>query len=607
MSAAHKGLAQGPVYRASSYSHLSKRDTTKLVRILRDSPLPCDDVNSEKTQKYIQNVKKLVQRLPPHLLRNGIALKIGNIFTPKSSEPSRGRLCHGLHEKLQPKLVHSIFSWIKYEVETGIPIFLFPLYLHDALTPEQEKFMRYIELIPEMWQASYNAKDTSPPNRQPKYAHVRHGDVVLSRWAKGLNPCPACMLARIGGSFRASFALLLGMLARMRTDRIKEGSCRVMWAERWVNLFSKYPENDRSFIVWAWDEALKMKEARKTLNRKVKAGEIEDPWKRTPKFPVDPEIFLPENTSTSPFDISEPFHPNDRFTGQEPKNPFERPSERPPASPPHGTNEQSEIRDSVTLVNDAEDDTGEPWYGGSNPYERTYFRNGHPAASSIYSQDDSGPAAASSTNLRGASSAMFSPSVAAAYEDEPLEGDAPPTQPLFARDTWINYNVDNYESGAQLSNTANQAPAPYVSVFHDTLKRAENSRRPEPRAIPTRPEIHSNSRRPPPGKTGMRYEFELSPVSSSAPSLRLELGEPYDVSPLQSPNVLCEHPVREGRDSRGSAGTARTRWSQMMPEYEKDEPLPELQPVPKILQNPFANAFPFKGRGKGKNKGKDGS
>ncbi|KAF2491912.1 hypothetical protein BU16DRAFT_529319 [Lophium mytilinum] len=616
MSAAQQGLSMGQVYRATSYSHLGRRDIARLTALLRDSPLPCDDINSEKSQKYIKRVKKATQALPPHLLRNTVALKISNILM-KSGDLSRAGLCHNLHEKLSGKLVRSILSWIKHEIEEGIPRFFQILYFHNALTPEQEKFIRYLEMIPEMWQDDYDARKMAPDNREPIYSQVEHNGVVLSRWAKGPNPCPACMLARIGGSYRACYGLLLGIIARFRTSKLKSDSRRLQWVERWVQQFQ--PGADR----FAWSEAQTLKGIWKDVARKIRAGELEDPLKRAPTFSAASTVFVGRpptvsSNTTAPIDVSEPFHPHGGYPGNG-ENPFESPFESPPTSPRHSNSERARVDDESEYEWDENPEKDGEISATVNPYELSNFQNfQHPAASSVYS------------NHAAASSALGN-----VLEDEPREGVAPPaTEPLFARDAWINYNKgeqgDNGTGDAdKASNKATPGVTPYKSIFENTVERSQSSRRPErqPAAAPRSSTRNPSVRRPDnrSGTSGSStpvprnpYEFQPSPVSSRASSPVTVPGPRYNVSPLGSPSeqpnpqVADLHWIQNGMRSR-PISTASTAWEKFyddpheyfLKKIEEDKQkekakVPPLAPVPKILKNPFS--FSFNGKGKKKDK-----
>ncbi|KAF2815965.1 uncharacterized protein BDZ99DRAFT_565857 [Mytilinidion resinicola] len=634
MSAAQQGFSKGQVYRATSYSHLGRRDIAKLTAILRDSPLPCDDINSEKTQKYIRRVKKATQALPPHLLRNSVALKISNIFM-KNGDLSRAGLCHNLHEKLPAKLVQSIFSWIRHEIEEGIPRFFHILYFHNALTPEQEKFVRYLELIPEMWQNDYDARKTAPPNREPIYSQVEQNGIVLSRWAKGQHQCPACMLARIGGSYRACYGLLLGILARWSTAKTKaDTSRRLQWVERWVHQFQ--PGADR----FAWPEAQKLKEIWKDVARQIRDGEFEDPLKRSPTFSVESTAFVGRpptvsSNATAPVDVTEPYHPDGGFPSNR-ENPFKSPFESPPTSPRHSNSERELVDDQSEYEYHEDPDKDGQVSATVNPWDLTNLP--HPAASSIYSQAGASPASIPQGNA-AAYAADYASSLGNVLEDEPQEGVAPPaTEPLFARDAWINYNnseqVDNGDGAADKS--SGQAVAgvtPYKSIFENTVERSQSSRRPErqPAATPRSPLIRNTSVRRQDNHTGTPgypapvnqnpYEFQPSPVSSRAASPVTVPGRPYSVSPLSSSRPPS--PPREQRDPRFNdpnwiqngirsrpLSTASTAWEkfyddprEIMAKREREKAkVPPLPPVPRMLQNPFSFSFNRKGKKKDKDK-----
>ncbi|KAF2183765.1 hypothetical protein K469DRAFT_689889 [Zopfia rhizophila CBS 207.26] len=291
-----------------SYEDIQNTDMKKLTSILGSYPsLP---TSPKKQAKYTDHVRNEISKLPSHLQSSTLHIHV-HALKDKNGKANKGKLCN-LHSQLKHDLIHSVWKWIKHELEKGIGKFLWPILMHGGLLELQEWKVRQLEPVLEMW-TYYNAEYGAPLGRAP----IRPGETLEGRfvpkWKKQENNCPACMLARIGSDpdvCRALLAGLVGRWSRSRTgsrDAIR--SQRIRWVKYWLlNL-----PRGREYFKDAWDLGEELQRIRKNWKEHIRATiphPTED-WRL--RIPSPSEGLWPlskvNRESTIGIDISEPFDP----------------------------------------------------------------------------------------------------------------------------------------------------------------------------------------------------------------------------------------------------------------------------------------------------------
>src|SRR5689334_14352370 len=119
-------------FRKMDTRRLHAREIRQLVRVLRKDPYSNVDLESTNAEKAtVSAIKLLPRRLRVKLLS------------------SHGTLCH-THKGLDHHLIEDIWAWIKFELETAIGRFIYPLVMSGTLSTEDEHRIRQLEPAVEM-------------------------------------------------------------------------------------------------------------------------------------------------------------------------------------------------------------------------------------------------------------------------------------------------------------------------------------------------------------------------------------------------------------------------------------------------------------------------
>jgi hypothetical protein len=205
---------------------LHGNDMKRLIRILRDVPAPTEERYERKQALYRKHTKLDIQDLPRRLRSSSLSFG------------SSGNLC-SLHKGLNAHLINDIWAWLKHEFEGAVGEFLYPLIMHDLLTPEQEWKVRQMEPVLQMWRQDFYLDASPPPGRKP----IQRGD----KWCYQKDQCLACMMARIASDEDVLFALFASMVGHFNTKSLtignadrgapcwtKTGSKRIRFVKYWL-------------------------------------------------------------------------------------------------------------------------------------------------------------------------------------------------------------------------------------------------------------------------------------------------------------------------------------------------------------------------------------
>lgn len=452
--AATRSLYKPPLPRATSYSHLYLEDIAALTSILSHHPPPHVDHAGVQCSSYRSITKQQIAALRPHL-QSSLAHTLTGALKPAHAPAARGRLgelCPQLHGRLSARLCQSVFEWVRHEFETGIPMMLAPLWYHDMLSAAQEQRLRCLEPVVQMWKEGFDPVAEAVPGREPR--RVLIGPWTRSRvskWGRQEDGCFACMLARIGGDENACFALLTGMVARMKSERIKDGkSGRVQWVEAWLKGF----QGSERLIQEAWALGNEIKEMSRKIRGQIHRGEI-----------LDPSVNLAGTRYSKverphAVDASEPWDPH---AGLGPRT-----SPKFPGSPKPGSGSPTtDSSDSWNSLPQQVDDRPPLWSvgasssrTGSNPSQNPYslsistvnVQPANPARSRDWDSKTANTTSRSNLNASkvslAASSIYSQPTNAASTYTNPSSLDEyarvsirniPSLPPLFARHEWVAY------------------------------------------------------------------------------------------------------------------------------------------------------------------------
>ncbi|KAL5117992.1 hypothetical protein ACEQ8H_004137 [Pleosporales sp. CAS-2024a] len=203
---------------------LSNSELKKLVSILHENA----------TQEDIQALPSRLRSVHPSSSGSG-----------SGSSSKKTKTSCSLHKDLDANVVHHVWRWIRYELERGIGKHVFPVLMADKLSRSQERKMRAIEPVLEMWRLDFDRQAVAPAGRA---AMVDTG----SKWAYQRDQCRGCMLARIGSDNKVLRALHAGMVARfpLRTTPLH----KLLLAELGVGLLDNFRSRRIRFVRY-WMQA----------------------------------------------------------------------------------------------------------------------------------------------------------------------------------------------------------------------------------------------------------------------------------------------------------------------------------------------------------------
>ena len=319
---------------------------------------------------------------------------------------------------------------------------LAPLWYHDVLSAAQEQRLRCLEPVVEMWKEGFDPVAEAAPGREPCRVLVGPWtESRVSKWGRQEDGCFACMLARIGGDENVCFALLTGMVSRMKSGRIKDGkSGRIRWVEAWLKGFQ---ESER-LIQEAWALGKEIKEMSRKIRGQIRRGEILD-------LSVDlagtrySKVERPHAV-----DFSEPWDPHAGLGPQtSPKFPGSpRPGSSSPTTDSYDSRNPSprQVDDSPPLWSAGAFSSRIGYNPSQNPYSLSIFtvnvQPANPARSRDWDSKTANTASRSNLNASkvslAASSTYTNPSSLDGYAGVSIR-DIPPLPPLFARDEWVTY------------------------------------------------------------------------------------------------------------------------------------------------------------------------
>ena len=270
-------------FRKMDTRRLHATEIKQLVRILRNgSNTQVDQENTHAEKTTVNAIKLLPRRLRAHLLS------------------SHGSLCQ-THKGLDHHLIDDIWAWVKFELETAIGRFIYPLVMSGTLSTEDEHRIRQLEPVVEMILPGWTLAESAPPGKRPIHTGTN--------WAYQKNGCTACMLSRIGSDTKALFALYAGMFGhlKLRNSNAKK-SKRLRMIRYWMRT---HPGGEEA-AVEAYELGTKLKASRRDAKALLRQGGQSARYKRNSIGgpPATAHHHL-DYHSEAAVDVSDPYNPKD--------------------------------------------------------------------------------------------------------------------------------------------------------------------------------------------------------------------------------------------------------------------------------------------------------
>ncbi|KAF2642157.1 hypothetical protein P280DRAFT_517144 [Massarina eburnea CBS 473.64] len=262
-----------------SYKSLHPSELTQLIQILHAPPFPSTPTQD---RTYTDKTPRLIAALPQPLKSSStIANMPTREYLTKFSDPTTGRLdkhylCPLLHKGLERRLIRSIWSFVRFELERGIGRFIFPVIVSDGvISGEQEDAARQLEPVLRMFHAEFTVEGATPVGKVPVHPGVEREGGWVPKWKFQDDGCMACMLARIGEDKAVLTALLAGMVARWGKrfvgSREVVRSRRVRFVKAWLEGRCGWLVRKRC-VDRAWGLGVVLRAAAKEIRKAGGAG-----------------------------------------------------------------------------------------------------------------------------------------------------------------------------------------------------------------------------------------------------------------------------------------------------------------------------------------------
>lgn len=175
--------------------------------------MPTFSITRKMETRRLQDseIKKIVSVLQDGATKADIRALPRRLRSTFLTSSSSSKLCSE-HKDLDPNLLKELWSWVKYEFQSGVGKHVLPVLMAGKLTITQERDIRQLEPVLQMWRKGFRTQSSAPPDRQPL--------LVGSKWSYQWDQCPACMLSRIGSDQTVLCALYAGMVARFSIHKL---------------------------------------------------------------------------------------------------------------------------------------------------------------------------------------------------------------------------------------------------------------------------------------------------------------------------------------------------------------------------------------------------
>ena len=212
----HHARRHTRTYPPERYSDLTRNDLALIAAILTSE-------NSQETRPaYEKKIKTRIADLPAHL---------------HCKHPLLSTFC-GLHSKLSPLPISSLFHAIREEIEDEVPRTWNPLAERKQLSAQKEEMIEIVQHLAVLW--------LGPKVFQERFHRTPRRAFIKEKPSK----CAACLLVSIGGDFPTLIAMAGLFIGRVRKN-VWGNSKRIQFLLEWAA--SRLPPSrrgDGSALVW---------------------------------------------------------------------------------------------------------------------------------------------------------------------------------------------------------------------------------------------------------------------------------------------------------------------------------------------------------------------
>ncbi|KAF2120150.1 hypothetical protein BDV96DRAFT_674381 [Lophiotrema nucula] len=481
--------------RSRHYRQVNNTDMKAVKYILGHFPFPYP-ADPVKEKQYWDAIRRAIRDLPSHL-RESRLHAMGN--SENNGVVKQGKLCND-HKGMSSEPVYDIWAWVKEELDHKIGPFLHPILVKVGLTPVQEKKVRQLEPVLQLYHKEFDTAAMTPEGREPIVSGNWEADTFINRWAYQKNECPACILARIGSDEKVLFALYAGMVGYLSESKLGKKNKPKSSRLRWIKYLLGQHEHGEKLASEAWDLGEEMRRTYRSYKEHRRYTGQFDFYGRRNRTSVDSRPKSePRAGLSTPLGTSYTSQRGDENTFTDPRPQAAEPLQAPTAA--------------------------EPYTPPSNPYQwsspppaapSSLYAHRDQAASSIYSRTTGG----STRSYRADSPVPYIPTMSTSL---PGNSYARPASHQSSRNRSNNFHV----SGPQ------QGMATHISLASDVSTIASE---PEPII----PNIHNVRRN------------ILKNSMSRGPSVHSQRAEADNVSltPSAHPSMM-PRPLHSGHSSEG--------------------------------------------------------
>jgi hypothetical protein len=198
------------------FKEMTQQDSKAMAMILCHQPPPTTPLDGVWWQEYKKRTKNEISKLPSHLRSNTSALE--HFLNKRTDAQARARtreLCP-LHHGLNQGLVRNTLSWIKHEIDVGIP--------HLQALQLDRTAVSMLDRL----------KDSSAMWLHPRKSQNGYGKPTKPQWCRQEDACAACIMARLGGDINVMIALKAVLIGRSMHTK---GRRRIQYIDQVISQF----------------------------------------------------------------------------------------------------------------------------------------------------------------------------------------------------------------------------------------------------------------------------------------------------------------------------------------------------------------------------------
>jgi len=186
------------------------------------APILLPQTVHEKRSAYEKKVKKSIADLPPHL---------------HCKFPLLSSFC-GLHSKLSPAPITSLFNALREEIEDEVPRTWGPLQQREQLSSQKREMVEIVQQLAVLWLGPKVFKARF--EREPRRVFMKEKP----------SKCCVCTLVAMAGDFQTQVAMAALFIGRINQN-MWESSKRIVWYLEWTSArLPKSRREDAKGLIW---------------------------------------------------------------------------------------------------------------------------------------------------------------------------------------------------------------------------------------------------------------------------------------------------------------------------------------------------------------------